>query len=313
MRAGAQLRRALALTVRLCVCAAVPATAAAQTSPALVSAVQLAAAGNGDSARRVVAGVLANSRPGDTLYVEALYTRGRLAATSDSAEHDLRRVAIEFSGSRWAAPAMLRLSQLAMTSGNPTGALSWAQRIRPDYPDSPLRPQAALWGGRAGFDAGQPRLACALLDSARAEAAGDIEFQNQVAFFRERCTAITLAPKPADTAAAHADSAKPAAPAAAPQAAAPRDTAKAAEQKAAPAPEPSGYEVQVAAPKSRTQARQLQSRFTRAGFQARIVPGPGGVYRVRLGPYTTLRAAQDAAARARRLTRERPFVVPPRP
>jgi len=78
---------------------------------------QLAAEGRTDSARRLVAAVLARTRPGDSLYVEALYSRGRLGGSADTAERDLRRVAIEYSTSRWADDAMLQLAQLALTSG----------------------------------------------------------------------------------------------------------------------------------------------------------------------------------------------------
>ena len=75
---------------------------------------QLAAEGRTDSARRLVAAVLARTRPGDSLYVEALYSRGRLGGSADTAERDLRRVAIEYSTSRWADDAMLQLAQLAL-------------------------------------------------------------------------------------------------------------------------------------------------------------------------------------------------------
>lgn len=286
--------------------AAMTGTARAQ-SPQFQVALQLAAEGRSDSARHLVAAELARSRPGDSLFVEALYWRGRLASSADSAERDLRRVAIEYSTSKWADDALLQLAQLSLASGNGAASLGYAQRLRSDYPGSALRASAALWGGRAAFDATQPAVACALLDSARAEAPGDVEFQNQVAFFRSRCTSLVLAPLPP------APLPPPAAPrtdsALAPQPNVPPRADTAAETALPPVAPRGDWDVQVAAPRSEAAARDIADRFTRAGMPARVIPGPGGVFRVRLGPYATLRAAQDAAVGARRFVTERPFVV----
>jgi len=301
------VRRPLAVAACLSAAALAPAALRAQTSPELAGAMQLAAEGRTDSARQVVAAVLARTRPGDSLYVEALYCRGRLGSNADSARHDLERVAIEFSNSRWADDALLQLTQLALTSGNPAGALGYAQRLRSDYPSSPLHAAAALWGGRAAFDAGQAPVACALLDSARAEDPGDIEFENQVAFFRSRCTSVALAP--ATTPAAAPDSAHQAAavPSATTAPAPTPATPPAARSPAPPAAAP--YAVQVAATRTPAAAREVAGRMTRAGFTAGVLHGRDGYYRVQLGPYTTLAAARAAAQRASRLVHGRPFVV----
>lgn len=309
----------------LCVAAAgAVRTMSAQTSPALQAAMRLSAEGRTDSAKRVVAAVLARARAGDTLYVEALYVRGRLG-TVDSAERDLRRVAIEFSTSRWADDALLQLAQLGFASGNAAQALTFAQRLRGDYPGSELRAPAALWAGRAAFETGDPATACALLDSARAESAADIEFQNQVSFYRARCTMALLrshprAPPPEDTARPAPTAARPPAPvpqpapAPAPSVTPPRDTARPAPAPAnapvAPAAVATGeYEVQVAAARSDTAAQRIAGRFTAAGMAARVIAGSDGYFRVRLGPYATLQAARDAALAARRFVADRPFVV----
>src|SRR3972149_2156131 len=146
----------------------------AQDLPAIRTALQLAAEGRSDSARRLVEAELRRAHPGDAAHVEALYFRARLATYGDSAERALRRVAIEFSTSRWADDALLQLAQLAMAAGNPASALTLAERPRRDYPGSELRARAGFWAGRAGFDVGGARAACALLDSAQAEAAGAV-------------------------------------------------------------------------------------------------------------------------------------------
>ncbi len=299
------------LPVRLCPRASVPALllwicasvrpALAQDNPAIRAAVQLASEGRGDSARKIVAAELAKARPGESAYVEALFWRGRLALSGDSAEDDLRHVALDYSTSKWAGPALLQLAQLAMAAGNPTGALQLAQRLRGDYPGSPLRASAALWGGRAAFDLGDPVTACALLDSANAEAGADVEFVNQVAFYRSRCTAVALQQRQAP------DTAKPAA-AESTRAAAPAPAKP--ETAAAPAPAPAPqFEVQVAATRSRTQAQNVAHRVERSGASARIVTGNDGFLRVRAGPYVSRKEAEAAAARLRRLLGGRPIVV----
>ncbi len=278
-------------------------TVAAQDNPAIRAAVQLASEGHGDSARKIVAAELAKARPGESAYVEALFWRGRLALSGDSAEDDLRHVALDYSTSKWADPALLQLAQLAMAAGNPTGALQLAQRLRSDYPGSPLRASAALWGGRAAFDLGDPITACALLDTAKAEAGADVEFVNQVAFYRSRCTAVALQQRQApDTARpAAAETARAAAPA-------PAKPETAAAPAPAPAPAPQ-FEVQVAATRSRTQAQNVAHRVERSGASARIVSGNDGFLRVRAGPYVSRKEAEAAAARLRRLLGGRPIVV----
>jgi hypothetical protein len=184
------VRTVLALAA-LCAAAA---PAGAQDNPAIREAVRLAGDGRGDEARQIVAAELSRARPGEAPYVEALYWRARLTAVGDSAERDLRRIAIEYPTSRWAPEALLQLTQLAMAAGNPVSAFALAERLRSDYPESELRPQAAFWAGRAAFDLGDGRAACALLDSARTEGAVDVEFVNRVAFYRSRCGGAPAAP-----------------------------------------------------------------------------------------------------------------------
>ena len=202
------------------------------------------------------------------------------------------------------------------------------QRLRADYPGSEVRAQAAYWGGRAAFDAGNQDAACALLDSARAEAAGDIEFQNQIAFYRSRCVTVVSrthprAPPPEDTQAVAAP-APPLAPAPAPQpvVTAPAESTR-APARPAPAVDPTratppvganaGYEVQVGASRDSVVARRVAERFNQGGLAARVVPGADGYFRVRLGPFATLQQARDASVSARRFmpANDRPFLVRP--
>ena len=292
----------LLLTIGLCT-ALPPVRLAAQASPAVRSAVQLAAEGRADSARHLLDGALRHARTGDSAWVEALYWRARLAPGGESAERDLRRIVVEHGNSAWADDALLQLAQLALAGGNPAAAMEFGDRLRADYPGSELRPRAALWAGRAAFDVGETRAGCALLDSARSEGAADVEFVNQVSFYRGRCTASALARPPVR----RADSTG------APRVATPaRDSLVPIHGAAAPPPAPrvapARFEVQVAAPRSQAAARDLVRRLARSRMTARVVPA-SGVYRVRLGPYESQVAADSAIARARRIVGGRPFLV----
>lgn len=268
----------------------------AQENPVLRAAAALAAEGRGDSARRMVARELGRLTPGTDGFAEALYWRARLAVSGDSAERDLRRVAIEYSNSPWADEALLQLSQLALAAANPAGALQLAQRLRSDYPGSELRPRAALWAARASFDVGETRSACAWLDTAAAEAGGDVEFLNQVSFYRARCAAVAPAsaarrPAPAETVAPTPPA--PAAPAAPGRLGAPQQ-----------------WLVQAAAVRTDEEAQRLRQRLERAGFAARIERGADGFRRVRVGPFDSREAASGARLRLRRLLGGSPFIVP---
>ena len=72
----------------------------------------------------------------------------------------LQRVAVEYPSSSWADDALLRLVQLDYASANLDGAARNLERIRLDYPGSPLIPQAAYWAARTYFDQKKPDLAC---------------------------------------------------------------------------------------------------------------------------------------------------------
>jgi len=276
--------------------AAAPAPLPAQDSPAVRAAIALAAEGRGDSARVLVNGALRAARPGDPAWVEALYWRARLAVSGDSAERDLRRVAIEYPSSPWADDALLELAQLALAAANPSSAYELAMRLRSDYPGSDLKPRAALWAARAAFDSGDPRAACRLLDSARTEGASDIEFVNQVGYYQGRCTTAALAaPPPPATPGPASDTT---APVPAPRPAAP-DTGGAAP----------GWYIQAYASRQGPDAQSVAQRLTRVGLRARVLNGADGYFRVRVGPYPTDAAARGALGRVRGATGGAPFVV----
>jgi hypothetical protein len=192
----------------------------------------------------------------------------------------LQRVAIEYSRSAWADSALLLLTQLDFAQGDPGATIQAAERLRRDYPDSPVRPRAAFWGARAYFDLKDDAHGCALVQEALGGAGSDIEFKNQVLFYASRCADRPLV-------------------------AAPPETTRAA-------PGTSGvstYAVQVLAVKSAPQVDELLSRLKVMGFEARVVRDTSGLFKVRVGRYATREEAQRTQQRLKTRLGGQPFVV----
>ena len=123
-----------------------------QGDPRLQAAVQLAQAGRTDSARAVVRRLLTTLSPQDSAYPQALYTQGILAPDAATAATSLQRVVVEYGWSPWADDALLRLTQLYWAQGDIAATVQAAERLRRDYPDSPVKAKADFVGARAYFD-----------------------------------------------------------------------------------------------------------------------------------------------------------------
>jgi hypothetical protein len=255
----------------------------AQEDSLLASAVQLATEGQGDSARALVRGRLAELSPADSLYPEALYTAGVVSDDLAIALHYLRRVSIEYAGSAWADRALLRLGQLTYASGDVAGALRAAERILTDYPFSDIRTEAKFWVGRAQLELGQADQGCRRLLEARAEAAADVELAHRADYHLLRCAGIGLA---GDSAAADAAAREPPAP-----------------------PGPTVYSVQVAAVRSAAAADEVMRTLHASGYQPRVVQDTDGLLKVRVGRYRAREEAQALAAELRRRFGGSAFVV----
>ena len=107
----------------------------------------------------------------------------------------------------------------------------------------------------------------------------DVEFRNQVSFYVPRCTAgATAVPAPPS-----ADS--------------------------QPKPTATGYAVQVLAVKSAAQVDEMLTRLKVMGFDARVVRDTSGLFKVRVGPYSTREEAQRAQRRLKTRLGGQPFVV----
>jgi tetratricopeptide (TPR) repeat protein len=260
-----------------------PARLPAQTDPRLLGAVQLYQGGRQDSARAVVRQLLQTLPPTDSVYPQALYTAGLLATDPQTVQTNLQRVVIEYGQSPWADDALLRLAQFYWAQGDPASAAQAVERLRRDYPDSPLEARADLIAAQAYFNLKDEPSGCARLRDALAGAGDDVEFKNQLSFYLPRCPAVAPPTVTAPAAGTPADS-------------------------TAPAP-PSSYAVQVLAVKSATQVDDMLTRLKVMGFDARVVRDTSGFFKVRVGRYATRDEAVRTQARLKRRLGGQPFVV----
>lgn len=256
---------------------------AAQTDPRLVAAVQLAQSGRMDSARVVVRRLIAGLAPADSVYPEALYVAGVLAPDPQTVATQLQRVVIEYGQSAWADDALLRLAQLYAAQGDDAATIQAVERLRRDYPDSPLLARVDFVGARAYFTLKDEARGCTLIREALSRNSTDVEFRNQVAFYSPRCANLPATP--------------PAAPVVPPESAA-----------AVPAP-PHSFAVQVLAVRSTSQVDEMLTRLKVMGYDARVVRDSSGLFKVRVGKYTTREQAQRAQNNLRTRLGGQPFVV----
>lgn len=263
--------------------------AAAQSDPRLLDALRIAQEGGSDSARVLVTTMLRTTPPTDTLYPQVLYTMGLVSRNIEEMRRNYTRVSVEFANSSWADDAIYRMALLDYAGGNLPGATRQLERIRNDYPDSPVLGPAAEWAARSLFDQRKRDEACAWLAIGLERATEDIELRNRLEFLNGRCTA----PAP--------DSAPVPVPAPTP-APAPADTQR-------PAPARTGFGVQVAAVNTQAAADKVAGDLRGAGFTPYIVR-EGALFKVRAGPYPDRARAAAAAEQIRQKLRHSPFVVP---
>jgi SPOR domain len=235
-----------------------------------------------DSARSMVRRLLASLSPQDSIYPGVLFTAGRIASDATTAATNLQRVVLEYGRSVWADSALVLLTQLYFAQGDPAATVQAVERLRLDYPDSPLRARADFWGARAYFDLKDDAHGCSLIREALDGAGADVEFKNQVSFYASRCVSATVAPPPATAS---------------------------GDTQARPTPPTAAYSVQVLAVKSAAQVDEMLTRLKVMGFDARVVRDTSGLFKVRVGRY----ASHDDAAQAQRRLKTRlggqPFVV----
>jgi cell division septation protein DedD len=304
-----------------------------QTDPRLVGVIRHAQEGEGDFARTEVQRLLSSTSPGDTLYPQIIYTQAMVANDAGEMRRQLQRVAVEYSSSSWADDALLRLVQLDYASGNLEGAARNLERIRLDYPGSPLLPQAAYWAARTYFDRNNPDLACRWIADGMGASQGNVELQNQLGYLNHRCSSINVAgvrpagdsqpriasagPDTAKTPTPRADTARPPPPAPSPT----RPDSTWTELKPAPTPpaptrpapsqvaRPAGrFRIQITAVRSAAAAAAIANELKAKGLEP-VTVHEGGLYKVRLGEYASKADAVAALPQIKAKLGGRPFVV----
>jgi hypothetical protein len=276
------MRLSVRPTLRLCVVVAILAltarAAAAQNDPRLVEALRIAQEGGSDSARALVNNLLKVTPPTDTTYPQMLYTMGLVSRSVEEMRRNYSRVAVEYATSAWADDALFRMALLDYAAGNFPGVSRQLDRLRSDYPDSPVIPAAAEWAARALFDQKNPQGACDWLTLGIQRAGEDVELKNRLEYLNGRCTALPVEGP------ARADSA-PAQP-----------------------PGRTGFGVQVGAVNSQAGADKLASQLKTAGFPSYVVK-EGTLFKVRAGPYPDRTKATTIAEQIRKKLGHSPFVV----
>jgi len=266
----------LCLPIALALALATP-PLAAQTDARLVEALRLAQEGSSDSARASVDRLLQATPPTDTLYPEVLYAAGLVSSSVENMRRNYSRIAVEYTNSPWADDALMRLGLLDYASGDIASALRQFERVRNDYPGSPLLASISEWAARALFDQKKPADACAWLAVGMETAGEDVELGNRLTFMNGRCTNVAAA----DT------------------------TSK------APAPEPAaktGFGVQIGAVNTEAAAQSLVASLTAAGFTGYVVQEKG-LFKVRAGPWPDRAQAQQALLNVKQKLGGAPFVV----
>jgi hypothetical protein len=261
---------------------------AAQTDARLVEALRLAQSGQVDSGRAIVRRLLATLSPGDSVFPQALLAAAKIAPDAQTVSSNLNRIVVEYGAGPWADDALLLLTQLYFAQHDPAQTVQSAERLNRDYPDSPLRPRANFWGGRAYFDLKNEARGCELIQNALDGAGDDVEFKNQVSFYASRCS------RPATPITTTTTATSPPA--------SPDTSAKVPST-------PRAYAVQVLAVKSAAQVDDMLTRLKVMGFEARVVRDSTGFFKVRVGRYPTREEAQRVQARLKQKVGGHPFVV----
>ena len=268
-----------------------------QTDPRLADAVRMAQEGQSDSARVHVRQLLDATSPGDTLYPQILYTQAMVADNAGDMRRQLQRVAVEYSSSTWADDALLRLVQMDYATRNFDGAAHNLEKLRLDYPATPLLAQAAYWAGRTYFDMNNPSQACRWLADGMAQSRNDVELQNQLSYMFQRCDLRNDSTVASQTSAdsAKADSSK-------------ADSARADSAKARGRGGRAVFQVQVAAIATASGAEDAARKARGLGYKT-VTVKEKGLYKVRAGGFATRAEAQAAAARIKAKLGGSPFVV----
>lgn len=249
----------------------------------------LVANGNGAAGRVLIDSAVAATDAASPAYADALYWRATLAANSDDAERDYRRIVVEYALSRHAADALLQLAQLESARGDRAAATMHLERFFAENPTHPERARAGAQLTLLLFDQNDLPRACATLRQTLAVVPDSaVEARNRLTYYAPRCAALDASPASRvpvgggntgrDSAGGHRDSV----------------VAHAA---------PARYTLQVAAYTTKSEADRAAARLKARGIDARVV-GTKRPFRVRIGRYVTRgnAAAAQRELKAKKIT-----------
>ncbi len=242
---------------------------------------QLVVTGNGAAGRVLIDSVVAALDPETPAYAEALYWRASLAADTDDATRDYRRIIVEYPLSSRASESLLKLGQLEQSRGERAAAARHLGRYLLENPSYPERGQVGLDVVRMFFDVNEAPSACRTLGRVLGGVTEtDVEMRNQLTYYSPRCAGVDTmrvdrAPAPDSTPAPVKRAATP-------------TTKK-------PTAARGRFTLQVAAYSTKADAEQLAAKLDGRGLDARVV-GSTKPFRVHVGRYAT-RAEASAAAK----------------
>jgi tetratricopeptide (TPR) repeat protein len=128
----------------------------------------------------------ADASPEDT--GRARFLRARLMSDPDSARIEYLTVALD-ARSSYGAHSWIRLAQLDLARGQTERSVQDLERLRADYPRSPVVPASWYWMARALESGGELADACAAFDRAlnEANAMGDAKIGERTMAARQAC------------------------------------------------------------------------------------------------------------------------------
>jgi len=252
---------------------------------------RLVSSGNGAAGRLLVDSMLAATDPNSPQYADALYWRATLSTNGAEAEHDYRRIVVEYGASVRSGDALLQLAQLESARGDRAMAADHLERFLLENPGHAERTRANLTLVRLLVDQNDlPRACSALRQALREVPESEVETRNQLSYYSSRCVANDASPGgrvPVGDPNSPKDSASTVK----------RDSSNT--RGAATAPEAKGrFTLQVASYTNRSEATARAARLKTLGLEARVV-GAAKPFRVRIGRYATRAEATAAQSRLR--------------
>src|SRR6476619_2738096 len=98
-----------------------------------------------------------------------------------------QRVVREYPTSARSDDALARLVQMDYATRSFDAAARNLERLKQDFPLTPMYAQAAYWAGWTYFDLKDPARACEWLADGMARVGDNLELQNQLGYLYQRC------------------------------------------------------------------------------------------------------------------------------